>query len=165
MPNSDLGSCISLDPKLIPWIRIPKPEINWGSPSILDFYLAGKAFQSYTTFRVISQVTHNSGWIKTFYKQIPRELQLYPSIWPYRPSQSNPKGYKLDQNISLSSDFWYLLVTRVADEISLSRNFAKYFFRISRNKIFILRNFASRNSTKFRETSRKFFDEIEVCTG
>jgi hypothetical protein len=43
-----------------------------------------------------------------------------------------------------------LFVVRVVDEISLSRNFAKYLFRISRNN-FISRNFVSRNMTKFRE--------------
>jgi hypothetical protein len=50
--------------------------------------------------------------------------------------------------------------TRVVDEISLSRNFAKYFFRISRNNFFISRNFAKFHIAKYCEISRniaKFF--------
>jgi hypothetical protein len=41
----------------------------------------------------------------------------------------------------------------VVDEIFNSRNFAKYLFRISRNNLFISRNFVSRKVTTFREMS------------
>jgi hypothetical protein len=44
----------------------------------------------------------------------------------------------------------YIDYCRVVDEISLSRNFAKYLFRISRNNFFISRNFC---------------DKIKVFTG
>jgi hypothetical protein len=58
---------------------------------------------------------------------------------------------------------------RVVDEISLSRNFAKYLFRISRNNFFLFREISYReivrNFAKFREISRNFCDEIKVFTG
>jgi hypothetical protein len=47
------------------------------------------------------------------------------------------------------------VLRRVVDEISMSRNFAKYLFRISRNIYFVFREIiffiVSQNITKFRE--------------
>jgi hypothetical protein len=53
----------------------------------------------------------------------------------------------------------------VVDEISLSRNFAKYLFRIPRNNLFISRNFVwqnlvSQKVTKFREM---FVKKLNCC--
>jgi hypothetical protein len=44
-------------------------------------------------------------------------------------------------------------LTRVVDEISLSRNFAEYLFRISRNNFFVISRISYREivGTKFRE--------------
>jgi hypothetical protein len=48
---------------------------------------------------------------------------------------------------------WIRIQTRVVDEISRSRNFAKYLFRISRNNFFLFAKFREilRNFAKYRE--------------
>jgi hypothetical protein len=51
---------------------------------------------------------------------------------------------------------------RVVDEILLSRNFAKYLFRISLNNYFY---FAKFRIAKYYEISRNFCDEIKIYTG
>jgi hypothetical protein len=56
----------------------------------------------------------------------------------------------------------YIDYCRVVDEISLSRNFAKYLFRISRNNFFISRNFAKFRIAKYYDISRNFAKYREI---